>query len=48
MVSSDMVQTKFVSVAGAERVEVMGSDKNDEKSGGAFSAILSVFGEYFD
>jgi len=48
MVSSDMVQTKFVSVAGAERVEVMGSEKDDEKSGGAFSAILSVFGEYFD
>lgn len=43
MVSSDMVQSKFVSVAGADRVEVMKTEEEEEEGG--FSAILSVIGE---
>ena len=42
MVSSDMVQSRFVSVATPDRVEVV---KSEEDSGGAFSSLLSVLGE---
>jgi|GEM_PF-1057181 len=47
MVSSDMVQSKFVSVSASDRVEVMRGDETETEEGG-FSALLSVIGEYFN
>lgn len=45
MVSSDMVQNRFISVAGADRVVLFGEE---EETAGSASSFLSVFGEYFD
>ncbi len=45
MVSSDVVQSKFVSVAAADRVEVMRTQT--EKEEGGFSSLLSAIGESF-
>ena len=42
MVSSDVVQSKFVSVATPDRVEVV---ESGEDSGGGFSSLLSILGE---
>ena len=45
MVSSDVVQSKFVSVAAADRVEVIRADTTEEEGG--FSSLLSAIGESF-
>lgn len=47
MVSSDMVQSKFVSVSAADRVEVLRNNETETEEGG-FSALLSVISEYFN
>ena len=47
MVSSDMVQSKFVSVSASDRVEVMRGEEPESEEGG-FSVLLSVIGEYFN
>lgn len=47
MVSSDVVQSKFVSVSAADKVEVLRGEEAETEEGG-FSALLSVIGEYFN
>ena len=54
MVKSDLVETRYVKIAGGERIEVVKADEPEE-GGGFFATILSVMGtnwerlmEYFD
>ncbi len=54
MVKSDVVETRYVKIAGGERIEVI-RENEPEEGGGFFAAILSVMGtnwerimEYFD
>jgi hypothetical protein len=43
MVKSDLVETRYVSIAGGERIEVIKADDTEE-GGGFFSTILSAMG----
>jgi len=43
MVKSDLVETRYVSIAGGERIEVVKADEPEENSG-FFSTILSAMG----
>ena len=54
MVKSDLVENRYVKIAGGERIEVISADEPEE-GGGFFATILSVMGtnwerllEYFD
>ncbi len=43
MVKSDLVETRYVSIAGGERIEVIRSDEPEE-DGGIFSTLLTAMG----
>lgn len=47
MVKSDLVETRYVSIAGGERIEVIRGEESGE-SGGFFSNILSAMGSNWD
>lgn len=49
MVKNDLVENRFVSVSGGNRVEVMQSEEEeDEKNENIFSGMLSAIGENFE
>ncbi len=44
MVKSDYVETRYVSVADGERIEVLSAEENEETAGNLFSTLLSAMG----